>query len=212
MIRPTGYNGIMNAKEPPANTYGYAAVETALALVFRVDAAGQRGWFRARIQNFRRLGLTPAGPGKGKTISYSLEDIDRWLIALEMEHFVNPVVTVNLVKTAWDRDDDPLRDLVKAARAAQRADDEILVTVEFRLFSSTEPILGVSTMKGLGSLGRWLRDYRDGPRRSALFNLSSRLHALDEALVEAAKSEPPPPTGRAKAIPDAGKRRRGEIP
>ena len=61
---------------------------------------------------------------------------------------MNPVATVTLIEAAWDRGDDPLRDLVKAGTAARRADDEILVTVEFRLFSTAVPILGVATSKG----------------------------------------------------------------
>src|SRR3974377_1126262 len=91
-------------RKEPQKAYDYAGVERALAAVFGVDSAGQRGWLRGRIQNFRRLGLTPEGPGKGKTIAYSVEDVDRWLIGLELMHFhFDPSLIVEFLNRTWSR-------------------------------------------------------------------------------------------------------------
>ena len=50
----------------------------------------------AVIQHLRRLGLTPEGPGKGKTIAYDGEDVDKWLLALELAHFqIDPVMAMS---------------------------------------------------------------------------------------------------------------------
>jgi len=80
----------------------YAAVETALARTFGVDATGQRTWLRARIQHLRKLGLTAGQPGKGKTIGYSRDHATKWLVALALAHIgFDPAKAVELIKALW---------------------------------------------------------------------------------------------------------------
>ena len=167
-------------KTPQTSTkaaeYPYAHVEAALAATFGVDVTGKVGWLRGRIQHLRRLGLTPPGPGKGATIRYRLDDVDRWLLALELEHFrIDPTVAVAAVKNNW-KGPGMLRDLVAEARASRDSVDDVLMTVDFGPLASV-PTIGRWTLKGIGDLGVWLA----GPSppnfgvvcRASIFNLSS---------------------------------------
>jgi hypothetical protein len=173
----------MSAKEPPASgkgEYPYAAVETALADVFDVDPAAQRGWLRGRIQHLRRLGLTPEGPGKGKSIAYSGEDVDKWLLALELAHFrIDPVMAVASIKKEWDGGATPLRKMIAEARASQRSADDVIIVVTFAALSQ-EPVTGRMRIRGFSAFSDWLNDLE--ARRASVFNLSARLRALDRAL------------------------------
>jgi hypothetical protein len=210
----------MSAKEP--HTYPYADVERALAAVFGVDAVGRAGWLRGRLQHFRRLGLTPDGPGKGKTIAYAVEDIDKWLIGLEMAHLrLDPTLIVELIKRNWgppddernaaeafDRGEATLRDLVTVARSHQSPAD-VLVTVTFDAMAKLPAIVGYTTMLGIDSFGGWIGgDDREKPRRASIFDLSDRIRRLDRAL--AAPPPPPLPGGLAGQILRAARRARGE--
>ena len=216
----------MSSKGPQTIKYSYATVEAALGAVFVVDEAGQRGWLRGRIQHLRRLRLLAAAPGKGKTISYTLEDIDKMLIVLELEHFrVDPVSAVELVKRSWIRADGELTsdeafsrgraslgDLMLQARASSRDEDDVIITVDFSDVLTKLPRMGYTGMQGLHhSLGPWLRGKPEHPsafnppNRASIFNLSARLRALDWALAR------PKPSRRrlrpeARAIIDAAKR------
>jgi hypothetical protein len=210
----------------PENAYGYAAVERALGEVFAIDARGQRGWLRGRLTNFRRLGLTPEGPGKGKTIDYTLEDVDRWMIGMELGHLrLDPAVIVELIDRTWsrptggldafaafDRGEAALRDLITVARAGTRPD--VMVTVRFDAMSRPPVIVGYTTSAGMEGFVTWLSDARwpnVAPRRASIFNLSDRVRRLDQALA----APPPPPLPSdpvAKAIVLAGRRARGEEP
>ena len=54
--------------------YTYAQVEAALAATHRVRPSSL-GAFRGRIKHFQRLGLVPESPGKGRKISYKMENV-----------------------------------------------------------------------------------------------------------------------------------------
>jgi hypothetical protein len=216
-----------NAMTKPANAhYTYGQVETALAAVFGIDAPGQRGWLRGRLQHMRRLGLVAASPGRGRTIDYAQEDLDRWLVAVELEHFgIDPAKVVQLIKQSWnppprkrstseafDSGEAWLRDLVAVARESRSAGSDVIVSVQFGPMSAS-PVVGYTTVNGMNSLGQWLNGDRldRAPRRTSVFNLSSRLRALDQALTTASAPKPPRPTGLAAKILRAAKKARGEL-
>src|SRR3954447_6104082 len=82
----------------------YAEVETVLARLHHADAAAQQGAFRGRIAHLRRLGV-PIGlnPGKGKRISYKIEQVYQLALCLEIEEFgTDPSLVVSMVKQHWE--------------------------------------------------------------------------------------------------------------
>ena len=133
------------AKPASAGDFTYAQVETALARVFRADAAGQTGWLRGRIQHLRRLGMTP--PAEGGPVSYTFEWAAKWLLALRLERVgVNPVDVVKFFEANWERKPghhlpvtslrqviEEAREPIKKAREAKRPydKDDVFLTVRF---------------------------------------------------------------------------------
>ena len=49
-----------------------------------------------RIKHFQRLGLAPESPGKGRKISYKIENVYSWVICLEQAEFA---LDPSLIKT-----------------------------------------------------------------------------------------------------------------
>jgi hypothetical protein len=200
----------------------YALVEAALAKVFGIDAAGQSGWLRGRIQHLRRLGLTPStvrGP-----VAYSDEWLIKWLLALELEYFeVDPRQVVELIEKGWkpphkrdasdavQRGEATLSELVAVARAEKH---DLIVTVQFGPMGK-RPYVGCyfAGMPGESAFGGWLSDDSE-PHRASCFSLSTRLRALDRAIDQVLREEaqPKPRVGKLAArILRAGRqRRRGE--
>ena len=182
----------MGAKQPRVSGkagYPYAAVETALADVFDVDPAAQRGWLRGRdpASCNCRLRLTPEGPGKGKTIAYSGEDVDKWLLALELAHFeIDPVMAVASIKKGGTG---AQRRFAKSLRRRERASARQTTSSS----SSLSPPCRKSRPWAACGFGRFsaFSDWLNDPeaRRASVFNLSARLRALDRAL--GAPSRPP---------------------
>jgi hypothetical protein len=195
------------AERDPEKTYSYAAVEKALAAVHGIDERGRVGWLRARLQHFRRLGLAPEGPGRGKVISYTPDDIDRWLIALEVEFFkIDPTTAISFVTENWS----DIARLLAEARASESDDADVLMTVHFDLPQKLPTVGGSTTVKGMHAIAGWLRgDLWEPARRVGIFNLSVRAKALDEALANPAPPRPPDPPGLAGDIIRAGRRARG---
>src|SRR4051795_8179552 len=82
----------------------YAEVETVLARLHHADAAAQQGAFRGRLAPLRRVGV-PIGlnPGKGKRISYEIEQVYQLALCLEIEEFgTDPSLVVSMVKQHWE--------------------------------------------------------------------------------------------------------------
>jgi hypothetical protein len=72
--------------------YSYAQVESALAKVHLVDASAI-GAFRGRINNLKRLGIVPSSGGRGKKISYEIQDVWRLAFFLELAQFgIDPAI------------------------------------------------------------------------------------------------------------------------
>lgn len=170
--------------------YGYAAVESALAQVFGVDQNGQHGWLRGRIKHLQKLGLQPKGPGKGRTISYRLEDIEKWLIAIEMEHFgIDPTRVVDFIQESWKRPRQRrplgLGNAIQSGKAslaelaAEARVRDIILAIKFRGMSEMPEVAGYDQMI---SLRHWLSQDDSTPRRTSVFNLSIRMRSLDRAL------------------------------
>ena len=90
------------ARSPrPAPTFAYAEVESALAEVFDLRDV-QQGAFRARLQNFRKLGIPAKNPGKGQRLRYSVSDLFQLLIAIELTEFgLDPKLVAHTIKTDW---------------------------------------------------------------------------------------------------------------
>jgi len=195
------------AERDPAKTYSYAAVERALAAIHGIDERGRIGWLRARLQHFRRLGLAPEGPGRGKVISYTLDDVDRWLVALEVEFFkIDPTTAISFVMGNWS----DIARLLAEARASESAVGDVLMTVHFDLPQKLPTVGGSTTVAGMSVIAAWLRgDPGEPPRRVGIFNLSVRAKALDKALAKTSV-RPPDPPGLAGEIVRAARRARGD--
>jgi hypothetical protein len=202
--------------------FGYAAVEAALARVFERITPAERGSLRGKLQHFRRLRFGPSGrPGPGLPISYSQEDVDRWLLALQLEEFLfDPVQAVELIKRHWGAAEPKRKSIpinlretlsyqIGAARAA--ADREhILVLIAF--WRKGSPTIGFAdgTVKASNMIFAG-GDQDPRPVGVTFFDLTARLKKLDEALDEAQKPKPKPKlTDFAKQIVNMGRRLRGE--
>jgi hypothetical protein len=196
----------MNAKQSDPDRYSYSALETAIGVVFGVDEAGQRGWLRGRIQNLRRLGLTPEGPGSGRAISYSYEYGLRWLIGIEFGFLhVDPSTTAAFIHEHWD----PIQTRVQEARDASPGGwDDVLLTIKFNSVMAKTPDVWTTTVRGMDAVGHSLLHERIG---LSIFNLSELIRAFDKALANPAPPRQPEPTDpKVRAILAAGRRARGE--
>jgi hypothetical protein len=72
--------------------YTFAVVVDALRRLHSLPLEAETA-FRARIQNFQRVGLTPVKPGKGKRIDYDRSDAFLWALALEFSEFgIEPAI------------------------------------------------------------------------------------------------------------------------
>ncbi len=198
----------------------YQVVERALALMYGADDAAQRGVLRARLDHLKRAKALGVNPGKGQRVVYDREAMVWLLIALELEEFgIVPTVIGDLFEKKRQR----LRELVERAARAEGKDEDLALTVQPAFLSENWrgkrelPEIGeIPGREAMGNFYEWLRSAKPGgvtgsSPRACVFNLSARLRALDAALVEAAKPQPPAPTGMAKQILDAGKVARGEM-
>ena len=206
---------------PLADYVPYQVVERALALMCtarfpRSVGPCALGWTASNARRRSRI-----DPGRGQRIVYDREARVWLLLALELEEFGIEPATVGAL---FERDRETLRKLATKAANAGSEDEDILLTVQPAFVSagwrgkSDLPTIGkIDGRKAMDSFPEWLRGASRGggvtgsSPRACVFNLSARLRALDAALVEAAKPQPPAPTGMAKQILDAGKAARGEM-
>jgi hypothetical protein len=205
---------------PLADYVPYQVVERALALMYGADDSAQRGALRARLDGLKRAKAVGINPGRGQRIVYDAEARVWLLLALELEEFgIEPAA----IGALFERDRETLRKLAAKAANTGSKDEDILLTVQPAFVSagwrgkSDLPTIGkIGGRKAMDGFYEWLRSTKPGgvtgsSPRACVFNLSARLRALDAALVEAAKPQPPAPTGMAKQILDAGKAARGEM-
>jgi hypothetical protein len=155
------------------------------------DINGIRGdrvkTFRARLKHYRRIGIAPSAPGKGRVIDYSLDDIMSWAIVVELAQAgLDPTVVKRLIDV-WGR---------SAIDTLTRADDPTIHLLIYQpaLVSdpeaSTDPdailerthLIGIKPGKPVTAINmpiwRWI-----GPR-SVIVNLSSLKARLDRATAQ----------------------------
>jgi hypothetical protein len=82
--------------------FTYSQVEGALASAFSIRPEAM-GAFRGRINHFRRLGLVPSSPGKGRKILYEREHVYKWALSLELAEFgIDPkLIKFNIEQFVW---------------------------------------------------------------------------------------------------------------
>lgn len=86
------------------SVYTYAQAEIILAALHGAVGKAQRGAFRSRLKNLKKLGI-PRGvsPGKGAKVQYRDRHLYEWAFALELAEFgIDPTVIVKLMERAWD--------------------------------------------------------------------------------------------------------------
>lgn len=77
----------------------YSQVEAVLAQIHFIDS-DKMGAFRGRIKHFQRIGIVPASPGRGKKISYEIQDLLVWAYGLELAQFgIDPTVIKDFLKS-----------------------------------------------------------------------------------------------------------------
>ena len=64
-------------------TFSYGQLERALVALHGGNIA-TLPTLRARAKHFQRIGAVPTGPGRGKRISYSVEDVIYWALIFEL--------------------------------------------------------------------------------------------------------------------------------
>jgi hypothetical protein len=175
--------------------FTYSVVETALSTLFRAKTARQRVTFKARITHLQKLHIIDRTPGKGRAVEYQLEDVWKWMFALELaEVGIAPTVAAKVIKTYWSR---ALVDMFKhAARAHEikKPDDCVWlpgVTLMSTAWDRRDRFGGVpnigTIVPSVSADQKEIMDFlekADQPRL-CMVNLSSRLRALNAALAAA---------------------------
>jgi hypothetical protein len=181
----------------------YQVVERALASLYGADDAVRRGAFRARLDNLKRAKVLGVNPGKGQRNPYGLKEINKLLVALELEEFgVTPAIIAKLFTERWES----VGEIVSlAAHKSRREDQDVVLWIFPQLLSgrwrgeSELPEIGkIPSRKAMEGFYDWLRGEKPegitgSARRACIFNLSSRLRAFDKALAAASMPEPPAP-------------------
>jgi hypothetical protein len=186
-----------NHQVSPMAAYPYAAVEAALAELYRAKTEAQRRTLRARINHLQRLEVIDVTPGKGKALQYEQDHIWRWMFCFELAEFgVTPAVAAALVATYWKQV------LGGIFRSAQRAvdtekEDVFLYIRGSGLMSAAwnpepnrfaaVPHIGQFTPSSIKLVLKWLQDDKHIPPRLCIVNLSGRLRILKRSLKAAAR-------------------------
>ena len=178
----------------------YQAVERALASLYGADDAVRRGAFRARLDNLKRARVLGVNPGKGQRNPYGQKEINKLLVALELEEFgITPAIIAKLFTERWESFGDIIS---RATHKSRRNDQDIVLWIYPQLLSarwrgeSELPEVGnFSSRKAMEGFYDWLRAEKPGGiaksrPRACVFNLSSRLRAFDKALAAASMQEP----------------------
>ncbi len=199
----------------------YQAVERALAGLCGADDAARRGAFRARLDNLKRAKVLGVNPGKGQRNSYGPKEINKLLVALELEEFgITPAIIAKLFTERWESFGDIIS---RAARKDGRPDQDIVLWIHpqflsarWRGKSELAEVGSLSSRKAMEGFYDWLRAEKPGGTaksspRACVFNLSSRLRAFDKALAAASMQEPTAPGSADGEISSRPRKRRDEI-
>jgi hypothetical protein len=176
-------------------TFAYAEVESALAEVFDARDA-QPTTFRARLQNFRKLGIPAANPGKGQRLRYSVGDLFQLLLALELTEFgLDPALVVNTIRNDWARQGNLFAAVQHTIQQPPPTED-IFVVMGMNVLSASLGRPGImETDEGLSLRSEpnavtvkygldidFTRLLREPRARLSIFNLSNRIRAVRKAL------------------------------
>jgi hypothetical protein len=178
-------------------TYPYAAVEAALAELFRAKTDRQRRTFRARINHLQRLGVLELAPGKGRAAQYELDHVWRWMLALELAELgIAPATAAALIKAYWER---ALADIFRyAAKAIEAGKPDVYLWLKGPTLMSSSWNPKSDRFPGvphIGSIGPSdLKDVlkslqKDDPPRVCLVNLTARLRVLNAQLRHEGRDE-----------------------
>jgi hypothetical protein len=179
-----------------APTFAYAEVESALAEVFGVRGARRQGAFRARLQNFRKLGIPAENPGKGRRLRYSATELFQLLIALELtEYGLDPTLVVNTIRDDWSIGSGFFAAIRDATQLPPPPEDTYVVMSMNVLSASlgrpeieedNEGLSVQSEPKAIrakpGSDVDFTKLLQEPGARLSMFNLSDRIRAVREAL------------------------------
>jgi len=164
--------------------FAYAEVEKALARVNSIDES-KMGAFRGRLQNYRRIGIVPASPGKGSKVSYEMEHIQIWAFCLELAQFgVDPMSIKKIVDT-WRKE------IIEVFAMVDGLSEDIYIAFRPDLLSFP------ATIDDKEQPMRWITRYPESElsakqlkrwlgRRAGLINISNLKKSLDCVLGVAA--------------------------
>jgi hypothetical protein len=174
--------------------FSYSAVEQALAKIYgATENEVRQTAFRARINGLQRLGVLgeKAKVGKGTRLTYSVEQMERWLACMELcELGISPTIAAKLVIAYWTKKFAPI---FRAAQATVIHDadqeDVVLYLGGVHLMSanwSPGSDLGVPNINHttVRKLPDHVLSWMDDAQRSRMLitNLSARLRQFHTAL------------------------------
>ena len=168
--------------------------------MFDVGDARQ-GTFRARLQNFRKLGIPAKNPGKGQRLRYSVGDLLQLLIALELtEYGLDPALVVKTIRDDWSSHSGFFTAIQHALQSSPPSKDIYVVMHMSVLSASLGPRGIVSTNEGLSIRSApnpitvkftwgdadftpdFIRLLQEPRARLSAFNLSDRIRAVRKPL------------------------------
>jgi hypothetical protein len=130
------------------STYPYRYVERVLARLFGIeDDYVREVTLRARIDNYKKLGLSGEQPGKGFRIAYNEDQVRKFALALMLsEAGLLPEAVVTMLSRQWE---DPLTHSVAIA-------DEMAKAAGGRVVKRGKPEDAVLTVRAVKMMtGRW---------------------------------------------------------
>jgi hypothetical protein len=184
-------------------TFSYAVAERAMARVYRADTDKVRAAaFRARINHLQRTRVLDASVrvGKGTKASYTVEQMERWLMCLELAELgISPTIAARVIIKCWKQ----FAPIVKAAQHSvsdqghNLLDDVILYFADVHLMSGSwtkeKEFPGVPNINRctLRQLADQMKMFMDDERRSRVLvtNLSARFRQFHEALAQSHERE-----------------------
>jgi hypothetical protein len=208
----------------------YGAVERGLAAAFRIPEAVRKTSFRSAFANLQKLGmLGPAARvGRGSPLTYTADEIQRALLALELNEVgIPPATVVNILAAYWEPN---IKKIAKQAGEGIGIDpsppfeDDTIgclggISLRSGAWSASKgarfpgvPNIDACRLHELpAKMNQWmLMAEPNPPSRVILFNLSSRMRAFHAALagVPVAERHPDLTGGSAKGATASSKKLR----
>jgi hypothetical protein len=174
--------------------FSYSAVEQALAKTYGAsDDKVRQSEFRARINALQRLHVLgeKARVGKGTRLTYSVEQIERWLACFELcELGISPTIAAKLVIAYWTKKFAPIFRAAQATVIHDAEEEDIVLYLGGVHLMSTNwspgsdlgvPNINHTTVRKLPDHVRtWMGDAPQS--RMVITNLSARLRVFHAEL------------------------------